>query len=81
MRHALDFEQIAGITKVNPRYLRYIEEENVDGLPARVYVRGFVDAFARAVGFDPQQAVTGYMDGVYDKEAPAPQRRSRFLGR
>jgi len=80
LRHSLDFGQIAGITKVNPRYLRYIEEEHMGGLPARVYVRGFVDAYARVVGFDPSQAVAGYMER-FDRAVPVPQRRGRFLGR
>ena len=80
LRRALDLEQIASITKVNPRYLRYIEEENMDGLPARVYVRGFVEAFARAVGFDPGHAVRGYMEH-FDQREPQTPRRSRFLGR
>ena len=80
LRHSLALDQIAEITKVNPRYLRYIEEENVDGLPARVYVRGFVEAYSRVVGFDPGFAVPSYME-LFDQGAPLPARRSRFLGR
>jgi len=81
IRHSLDLEQIASITKVNPRYLRYIEEEHVEGLPARVYVRGFVEAFARVVGLDPGQAVAGYMQIIDQGAPPPPRRRTRFLGR
>jgi len=80
LRHSLGLDQIAEITKVNPRYLRYIEEENVDGLPARVYVRGFVEAYSRVVGFDPGYAVPSYME-IFDQGAPTAVRRSRFLGR
>ena len=80
LRHSLDLDQIAHITKVNPRYLRYIEEENLGGLPARVYVRGFVEAYSRVVGFDPGYSVPGYME-IFDQGASAPARRSRFLGR
>jgi len=79
LRHSLGLDQIADVTKVNPRYLRYIEEEHLEGLPARVYVRGFVDAYSRMVGFDPGRAVPGYME-IFDQGAPPP-RRSRFLGR
>jgi len=80
LRHSLGLDQIAEVTKVNPRYLRYIEEENLDGLPARVYVRGFVEAYSRMVGFDPGRSVPSYME-IFDQGAPAPPRRSRFLGR
>lgn len=80
LRHSLGLDQIADVTKVNPRYLRYIEEENLDGLPARVYVRGFVEAYSRVVGFDPKRAVPSFME-IFDQGVPAPARRSRFLGR
>jgi flagellar biosynthesis protein FlhG len=80
LRHSLGLDQVADVTKVNPRYLRYIEEEHLEGLPARVYVRGFVEAYSRVIGFDPKRAVPSYME-IFDQGAPAPPRRSRFLGR
>jgi len=80
LRHSLGLDQIADVTKVNPRYLRYIEEEKLEGLPARVYVRGFVEAYSRVVGFDPGRSVPSYME-IFDQGVPAPSRRSRFLGR
>lgn len=80
VRHGIELEQVAAITKVNPRYLRYIEEEHLEGLPARVYVRGFVEAYARVLGFDPRQAVADYMQ-VFEPVEPAAPRRKRFLGR
>ncbi len=61
MRRGLDLEQIAAITKINPSYLRWIEEERFDDLPAAVYVRGFVAAVARCVGLDPAAAAAGYL--------------------
>lgn len=81
LRRSLDLDQIAGLTKVNPRYLRYIEEENVDGLPARVYVRGFVEAFARAVGFDPARAVQDYMRRYDERVTPPARPRAPFSSR
>lgn len=77
-RRSLELKQIATITKVNPRYLRYIEEENLEGLPAPVYVRGFVYAYAQVVGLDPQRATTSYMELFDEGSAP---KRSRFLAR
>ncbi len=78
LRRSFDFEKVASLTKVNPRYLRYIEEENMAGLPARVYVRGFVEAFARAVGFDPGLAVQGFMSRYDEAVAPPAKPRKRF---
>jgi len=77
-RRGLGIEDVANVTKINPMYLRCLESEDVEQLPAAVYVRGFVKAYARCVGLDPAAAVTGYMARL---EHPAPRRRGRLLGR
>lgn len=61
MHRGLDLDEIADITKVNSKYLRCIEEEAFDGLPAPVYVRGFVSAYAQTIGLNPQRVVASYM--------------------
>jgi len=61
LRRDLEIEQIAATTKINPLYLHFIEDERFDDLPAAVYVRGFVCAFARCVGLDPNLVATSYM--------------------
>ena len=52
LARGLELDQINAITKVNPLYLASIEEERFDALPAAVYVRGFVSAYARCLGLD-----------------------------
>lgn len=79
LRRGLEIEDLATITKINPRYLRCLEEEALDQLPAAVYVQGFVRSFARCVGLDPTAAVTGYM-ARFEQRAPA-RKRGRILGR
>ncbi len=61
LRRGIEIDQIASVTKINPAYLRYLEEERFQDLPAPVYVRGFVTAYARCVGLDPEQVVSDYM--------------------
>jgi flagellar biosynthesis protein FlhG len=76
----VEIDQIATITKINPSYLRFIEEEKFEDLPAPVYVRGFVAAYARCIGLDPQRVVSGYMqrlDGVPRSEPRRTRRRWR----
>jgi len=58
----IEIDQIADSTKINPTYLRCIEEERFEYLPAEVYVRGFVISYARCVGLDPKRIVGGFMD-------------------
>lgn len=79
LRRGLDIEQVAGVTKVNPTYLRFIEDEQFSDLPAPVYVRGFVTAYARCVGLDPERVLPDYMRRFREaRELPA---RARALGR
>lgn len=79
LRRGLELDQIAEVTKVNPRYLRCIEEEHFDDLPAPVYVRGFVTAYARAVRLDAAVVAARYMERF--NEVRGGGRRSRLLGR
>ena len=43
----VEVDDVATATKINPAYLRFLEEDRFDDLPAVVYVRGFVAAYAR----------------------------------
>jgi flagellar biosynthesis protein FlhG len=61
LRQGLDLEGIASVTKVNPMYLGFIEEERFEALPAAVYVRGFVMGYARCVGLDAAAVARSYM--------------------
>jgi flagellar biosynthesis protein FlhG len=61
IRCGLEIEDIAGITKINPTYLRFIEEERFQDLPASVYVRGFVAAYGSCIGLDSQHVAASYM--------------------
>jgi flagellar biosynthesis protein FlhG len=64
LQRGIEIEEIARITKINPTYLRFIEEDHFEGLPATVYVRGFVTAYARCLGLEPGRVVGDYMERV-----------------
>ncbi len=76
LRHGFELERIAATTKINPRYLKLLEEENFEDLPAAVYVRGFVVSYARCVGLDPARVVGPYMDKL-EEARPAPAKSKR----
>jgi flagellar biosynthesis protein FlhG len=61
IRCGLEIEDIAGVTKINPTYLRFIEEDRFRDLPAPVYVRGFVSAYGSCVGLDSKHVAASYM--------------------
>jgi len=75
LRRGLELEQIAALTKITPRYLDYLEEEYFSGLPAAVYVRGFVGAYARCVGLDPKRVAGSYMQRFLVWSEHKPRRR------
>lgn len=61
-RLGIDLNTIAAETKINVKTLEWIEEEDVEHLPARVYLKGFLRAYARALHLDPQKLVEGYLE-------------------
>ena len=74
LQRGLELEQIANVTKINPTYLRFIEEEHFDDLPAAVYVRGFVMGYASCVGLDGIRVAKSYMSR-YEESRDNPKRR------
>ncbi len=53
----LSLEDVARITKIQPRILEKLENGNLEGLPADVFVKGFVRSFAKCVGLDEREAL------------------------
>jgi curved DNA-binding protein CbpA len=53
--------RMAEMTKVSKTYLRYIEEENFDSLPASVYVRGFVYQYAKSLKLNPELVANSFL--------------------
>jgi flagellar biosynthesis protein FlhG len=77
LRRGFDLQQIADVTKISVANLTRIEEETFDELPAGVYVRGFVIAYARTIGLDPDRVVAGYMARVEEARGATGRGRSR----
>lgn len=79
MHRGVEIEDIGRITKVTLTYLQAIEDEAFDTLPAPVYVRGFVSAYAGAIGLDPKRVADSYMPRF--EEARKGKGRGRLLRR
>ena len=52
---------MASVTKIGTRFLEYIEEDRFAFLPAPVYLRGFLQEYARIVSLDPRGVADAYM--------------------
>jgi cytoskeletal protein RodZ len=51
-RQNLDLEEMEQRTKVRAKYLRLLEDERFDQLPGHAYTKGFLQAYANALGLD-----------------------------
>ncbi len=57
----LTLEQLADATKIRKPYLKAIEEQDLQNLPARVYLRGFLTQIGRVLRVDRARLADGYV--------------------
>ena len=60
LQRKLSLQDVAKITKIQPRILEKLESGQLDGLPADVFVKGFVRSFAKCVGLPESEAIERY---------------------
>src|SRR3954468_19297473 len=60
LRQGLDFPELEQTTKIRGKYLRALEDEQFDVLPAQTYVKGFLRNYAEFLGLDGQLYVDEY---------------------
>ncbi|HJZ62598.1 MAG TPA: RodZ domain-containing protein [Miltoncostaeaceae bacterium] len=74
-RRGLDLRECEAGTKIRSGYLRALEEERFDDLPAPAYVRGFLATYAEYLGLDGRLVVDEYVSryGKEDGDDPDPQ--------
>lgn len=56
----ISLEKVSEETRIGMSILQIIEKEDLEALPAEVFVRGFLRSFAKAVGADAGEAVRLY---------------------
>ena len=78
LRQHLDFPELEQAKKIRARYLRALEDEEFETLPAETYVKGFLRAYAEYLGLDGQLYVDEYNSRyvVGEDEPVARPRRS-----
>jgi len=76
---ALSREEVARSTCIPLRTLALLEEGEFDELPAEVFVRGFLRAYAERVGIDPDSTLRAY-DECRGQPAQASRRKQDGQG-
>jgi hypothetical protein len=88
LRRHVDFAQAELATKIRGKYLRALEDEQFDVLPAQTYVKGFLRTYAEYLGLDGQLYVDEYNSRFVTgddaefrlrRSSVRPQRRNRRL--
>lgn len=85
VRQQLELTEAELATKIRARYLRALEEESFEALPAQTYVKGFLRTYADYLGLDGQLYVDEFnsrfgADGEEYRE-PVVARRSSYVRR
>jgi curved DNA-binding protein CbpA len=57
----VSLDQLSHLTKINPFYIKAVEEMKPEHLPVEVFVRGYVVQIARTLGLKADQVATSYM--------------------
>jgi hypothetical protein len=77
LRQGLDFPDVERATKIRPKYLRALEDEQFEILPAQTYVKGFLSTYAEFLGLDGQLYVDEYNSRYVTREEEMPSSRPR----
>jgi cytoskeletal protein RodZ len=75
LRLGLDFVELETRTKIRAKYLRALEDERFDVLPAATYVKGFLRTYAEALQLDGKLFVDEYVTRYAGSELQAVSRR------
>lgn len=57
----VDIPRLADMTKISKTYIKYIEEEDIEKMPAIVYVRGFVYQYAKCLKLNPDLVASSFL--------------------
>ena len=81
LRRELELRDAEHGTKIRGKYLRALEDERFELLPAHTYVKGFLRAYADYLGLDGQLYVDEYNSRYVIGEEDAPLRAAARPGR
>ena len=74
LRQQLEFAELEQTTKIRSKYLKALEDEQFDVLPAPTYVKGFLRNYADALGLEGQLYVDEYNSRFITGEEDVPLR-------
>lgn len=64
--------EVAGETRLSPLSIHALENDRFDDLPGRVFVVGYLKAYARCIGLCPDEVVARYDEWAGEGVEPEP---------
>ncbi|MBI4609443.1 MAG: DUF4115 domain-containing protein [Candidatus Rokubacteria bacterium] len=68
----VSLDEVARATRVSQRYLEALEADRLDDLPAPVFTKGFIRAYAQVLREPPDEALARYRELAGDSAVEAP---------
>jgi len=69
-----DLREISDSSKIRYDYLKALENGDFEKLPAEVYVKGYIQEYAKILNMNPETAIKEYMQ----QAAPSPQEKKKI---
>ena len=69
LARGISLEQISADTRITIKMLQAVEEGDVEKLPAAVFTKGFLRAYAKQIGLDPEAVIVEYQDLIEEVDA------------
>jgi cytoskeleton protein RodZ len=79
-KRGITIEQVASATKINVRLLHLLESDQYSELPAKPFIRGFVNSYARFIGVDSKEILTNFGDFLEMRSHERPTRDAGHSG-
>ena len=61
-RQGLSLDEVASLTRIQPKFLSALEDEDFSVLPGQVFARGFVRTYARSLGIDEEDVLRRFSE-------------------
>lgn len=74
----IGLEEVSHVTKITMKCLAALEADDFGSLPGFVFARGFIRAYARAIGLDADEALLHFEDYLETVLDSPHKRRERF---
>jgi cytoskeletal protein RodZ len=65
----ITLDEISKSSNISKTYLKYLESDDFENLPADVFVKGFIRCYAENTGMDGNEAILAYNSFIASKEA------------